>query len=89
MFTKHTYELMTWSTKNQNVEVDQRYLNMKPLACCVAVSERYGLDLLMIWPYSINRSRFQTFAKKLRAKYPFRRMCIYMDNLSVHRSGET
>ena len=58
MFTKHTCELMTWSTRNQNVEVDQRYMNMKPLACCVAVSERYGLDLLMIWPHSINRSRF-------------------------------
>ena len=59
---------------------------MTPLACCVAVSERYGLDLCMMWPKSVNTQRFETFVRQLRGKYPWRRMCCYMDNLSVHRA---
>ena len=89
MFTKHTYETETWSVKRQNVEIDQQHFNMTPLACCVAVSERHGLDLCMIWPKSVNTQRFQTFLRRLRAKYPFRRMCLYMDNLSVHKANAT
>ena len=62
---------------------------MKAIACVVAVSERYGLDLLMMWEKSINNDKFHTFVKRLRKKYPFRRMCMYMDNLSIHRSKAT
>ena len=36
-------------------------MNMKPIACCVAVSARYGLDLLMMWEKSVNREKFYTF----------------------------
>ena len=64
-------------------------MNMKPIACCVAVSARYGLDLLMMWDKSVTNVRFHEFIKRLRAKYPFRRMNIYMDNLSIHRSKAT
>ena len=38
----------------------------EPLACCVAVSERYGLDLLEIHPQSINGDKFRNFIKALR-----------------------
>ena len=62
---------------------------MKPLACCVAVSELHGLDLCMIWPKAVDGPRFCTFLRRLRAKYPFRRMCIYMDNLGFHKSKAT
>ena len=62
---------------------------MTPIACCVAVSERHGLDLLMMWPQSVNTEKFHTFIKRLRAKYPFRKMCLYMDNLGIHRSKAT
>ena len=62
---------------------------MKPLACCVAVSEKYGLDLCMIWPKSVDGHRFRTFLRRLRAKYPFRRMCVYLDNLGFHKSNAT
>ena len=71
------------------MEIDQQLFNMSPLACCVAVSERHGLDLCMIWPKSVNTERFSTFLHRLRAKFPFRRMCIYMDNLSVHKANAT
>jgi hypothetical protein len=39
---------------------------MKPLAVVVAVSEKYGLDLMMMWEKSITNDRFHTFVKRLR-----------------------
>ena len=30
--------------------------------------------------------RFKEFLKKLRAKYPFRKMALFMDNLAVHKT---
>ena len=89
MFTKHTFPDRTWSRANDPVRYDMRDLNMKAIACVVAISLRYGLDLLMMWEKSITNDRFHTFVKRLRVKYPFRRMCMYMDNLSIHRSKAT
>ena len=89
MFTKHTFADRTWSKAGKAVKYDMRDVNMKPIACVVAVSERYGLDLLMMWPKSVTNDRFHTFIKRLRSKYPFRRMNLYMDNLSIHRSKAT
>ena len=43
----------------------------------------------MTWPKSVNTTKFHEFLKKLRTKYPFRKMCIYMDNLNFHRSRPT
>ena len=54
-------------------------MNTPAIACVVGVSEKYGLDLLMTFPKSVNKEKFFTFVKQLRAKYPFRRMALYMD----------
>ena len=89
MFTKNTVSDRTWSRARYPVKYDMRDINIKPIACAVAISEKYGLDLLMMYPKSVTNDRFHTFIKRLRAKYPFRRMCMYMDNLSVHRSKAT
>ena len=43
----------------------------------------------MTFPRSVNKEKFFTFVKQLRAKYPFRRMALYMDQLSVHTSKAT
>ena len=89
MFTKHTFVDRTWSKAREPIKYDMRDVNMKPLACVVAVSEKYGLDLMMMWEKSITNDRFHIFVKRLRQKYPFRRMCIFFDNLSIHRSRAT
>ena len=66
MFTKHTFADRTWSKAGKSVKYDMRDVNMKPLACVVAVSERYGLDLMMMWEKSITNERFHIFVKRLR-----------------------
>ena len=89
MFTKKTYLDRSWSIQRYPLECDGTMLNMPAVACAVAVSEQYGLDLLMMFPKSVNKDKFATFIKQLRAKYPFRRMALYMDQLSVHTSKAT
>ena len=51
-----------------------------------AISAEMGVDLVMIFKKSINITKFKIFIEELRSKYVFEDICIYMDNLSVHRS---
>ena len=66
MFTKKTLLEYAWSDKDGPLEYDMSAVSNEPLACCVAVSERYGLDLLEIHPQSINGDKFRNFIKVLR-----------------------
>ena len=61
MFTKKTILEHTWSNRYGPLKYDMSSLSTEPLACCVAVSERYGLDLLVIHPNSINGDKFREF----------------------------
>ena len=45
-----------------------------------------GTDLTMTFKDSVNIPKFKTFIEELRRLYYFDDLCIYMDNLSVHRS---
>ena len=89
MFTKHTRNDITWSGPRDHIECDLQTLNMTPIACCVAVSERHGLDLVKMWPKSVDTTKFHEYLDELKTKYPERKMCIYLDNLGIHRSKAT
>ena len=41
----------------------------------------------MLHDYSINIEKFKVYLDELRARYFFDDICIYLDNLSVHRSN--
>ena len=56
------------------------------LAVLEAVSKEYGVDMLMTFETSVNILKFKIFIEELRTKYFYDDICIYMDNLSVHRS---
>ena len=86
MFTSRTYAKRAWSRKNEQIKVDMRQIGIKPIACVAAISVRYGLDHLMLFEKSVNTPKFREFVSRLRAKYPFRKMALFMDNLSLHRS---
>ena len=45
--------------------------------------------MLVIHPKSINGDKFREFVQYLRKKYPFRKMGMYLDNLSFHHSKDT
>ena len=50
------------------------------------VSKEIGVDLVMTFKNSVDIPKFKIYLEELRAKYFFDDICIYMDNLSVHRS---
>ena len=47
-----------------------------------------GNDLVMLFDYSVNKEKFKVYLDELRAKFFFDDICLYLDNLSVHRSLE-
>ena len=64
------------------------FLNDDPLAVLAGVSKEKGVDLVMIFENSVNKEKFKIYINKLRSKYPKDKLCIYFDNLSVHKSFE-
>ena len=47
-----------------------------------------GVDLVMTFKKSINIIKFKIFIEELRRKYFFADLCLYLDNLSVHKSND-
>ena len=54
LFTTKTQLPRAWSQKHENFQIDMRKTNMKPIACVAAISERFGVDLMMLFEKSIN-----------------------------------
>ena len=52
------------------------------------ISKEYGMDYESKFKQSVNIPKFKEFLQNLRDKYFFEDICIYMDNLSVHRSRD-
>ena len=50
-----------------------------------AISSKNGVDLVMNFDKSIDQTKFIKFLRTLRRKYPFDKMALFMDRLSVHR----
>ena len=42
----------------------------------------------MLFDFSVNKEKFKVFLDELRARYFMDDICIYFDNLSVHKSKE-
>ena len=47
-----------------------------------------GADLVMLFDFSVDKKKFKVFLDELRARYFYDDICIYFDNLSVHKSLE-
>ena len=54
----------------------------------VGISKEKGVDLVMIFEHSVNKEKFKEFVTKLRTKYQDDNLCLFFDNLAVHRSKE-
>ncbi len=46
------------------------------------------MDYISVFNKSVNILKFKQFLQNLRDKFFFDDICIYMDNLAVHRSNE-
>ena len=52
------------------------------------VSMDHGVEKVMIFEDSVNKWKFKVFAQALREENKNDKICIYFDNLAVHRSKD-
>lgn len=58
-----------WMGKYNNVEIDEKKLNIKTLAFVVALSEDRGLVSVKTYPRSLDKDDFIDFLKQIRKIY--------------------
>ena len=64
-------------------------IDTSAVATLCAVSREFGVDLIMTFEKSVDRSKFMIFLQALRDKYWTDNIHLVMDNLSVHTSKIT
>ena len=88
MVTKSTIAMNEWSHTNHTYKIDMKHYGKEAVAVIAGISKECGVDLVSTYNRSINIPKFKQFLQNLRDKFFFEDICIYMDNLSVHRSRE-
>ena len=59
------------------------------MAVLSGISRERGQELFMQFPKSVNVPKFKEYLTKLREKNGNTKLCIFMDNLSVHKAEES
>ena len=88
MVTKSTIPTHDYSQKNSQIRIDYKQYAKETIAVLAGVSAEMGLDLVMTFQKSVNITKFKTYLEELRRKDFFDDLCLYFDNLSVHRSKD-
>ena len=88
MVTKSSMPTHAYSVKNKRIEIDHWQYRSNPIAVLAGVSEQRGNDLVMLFDFSVDKKKFKVYLDELRSKYFFDDICLYIDNLSTHRSKE-
>ena len=88
LVTKSSMPTHEYSQKNQRIQIDYKQYQHKVIAVLAAVSQQIGLEHIMLFDSAININKFKVFIEELRSKFFFDDICIFMDNLNVHRSDE-
>jgi len=89
MVTKRTMPTHEWAAKYDNIKVSYDQFANQTIATIAAISAERGVDHIAMYRDSVNVDKFKLFLQELRDKYFFDDICLYMDNLSVHRSKVT
>lgn len=89
MFTVRTVNKREFSNPYTNIMMDMTKMNIKTTAVIGAITEEHGVFDWKQYPKSINIEKFQDYLLRLRKLLKKRKVYIFMDNLSVHRSKKT
>ena len=89
MFTRATVPRTEYCLPKQNVTVEKAWINEPTMAVLSGISREKGQELYMLFPKSVNIEKFQEYLTKLRAENGDAKICIFMDNLSVHTSNKS
>jgi hypothetical protein len=86
MFTNKNIVDMEYSNKFQNISVDYKKLNYSATAVVAAITMELGLLTWKPYGKSVDIPKFIDFLNHLKTVSKGRKMTVFMDNLSVHRS---
>ena len=86
VFTKTTLPRKTYAVKGANVSVYQKDLGNVYRSALAAISTEGNVEHLMVVEKAINQNRFVSFLKKLRQKLGNEKICLFLDNLQVHKT---
>jgi len=86
--TKNTIPKSAWSSKNTNIELDYKELQIEVKAVILAVSRESGVEHFDVFRHSVNKIKFKLFLEGLRRRFPFDDILLVMDQLSLHKSLE-
>ena len=59
------------------------------MALLSGISKEKGLELYMMFQRSVNIQKFKEYLLRLREENGDDKICIFMDNLVVHKSNKT
>ena len=89
MFTRSTVPRTEYCLPKQNVTVDKNWINEPTMAVLSGISREKGQELFMLFPKSVNVPKFKEYLTKLREENGDKKICLFMDNLSVHKANES
>ena len=86
MFTRKTVHVKEYSKRRSNLEIDQTTIDEPAYALLQSISKSNGVEHGKVFQKSVNVAKFLSYVNELRDSCGQRKICIFMDNLSVHRS---
>ena len=87
MFTIRSVMNREFSNKYENIEIDRSRLGIKTTAVIASISREKGIHFNKSYYRSVDTVKFIEYLKLLRNKSGSRRISLFMDNLSVHKSN--
>ena len=89
MFTRTTLPKVEWTLPKENMAVDLDRLKEPTLALLHGISREKGNEHFHIFDYSVNVAKFKQYVTELAAANEGQKICIFMDNLSCHKSKKS
>ena len=75
-----------WTPCKAPLKLDLKQFSKSTIATIASISFQSGVELVMNFSRSVDAKKFIKYLVKLRNLHPDKKLVIYMDRLSVHRS---
>ena len=86
MCTVGTVPKTCWSRKKFPMEIDRKLYGGQTIASCAAITQEDGMIHVSYFKRALDRYDFMKFLRELSTKLTGQRVCIFMDQLPVHRT---
>lgn len=78
-----------WAAKHENMEIDEKLLNEPTKALLLGISAENGVEQYRIFAKSVNIKKFIQYLQMVKDAHGDQKVCLFMDNLAVHKSKKS